>query len=245
MKTGLIFGGTLDGRVLAETLVEYGYDIHLCVATECGKEMIAKAHERLTIHVGRLTIEEMKSLINDCKCDTVIDATHPYAVEVTKNIKEACTQVLYVRMLRESSDLSSACIVSSIEEACAIAKDGNILATTGSKEIKKYQCLPEYQRRLYARVLPTQESIDLCEAAGLDAEHIIKHLGVCSVEQNIELLEQYQIKTLITKDGGKTGGFIEKKLACEQMGIEFIVIKRANVEEGFSLSSLIAQYCTK
>ena len=242
MKDLLIFGGTTEGRELAETLSDKGQRVILSVATQYGKEMIPQQSQYLQIKVGRLDHIEMSRIITANGIGIVIDATHPYAVEVSKHIKQACgtTMTEYLRLLRDTSGYDEdMTMADTIEESCTMVEDGNVLATTGSKQIGEYTQLVDYKQRLYARVLPTQESIDLCKKAGLDDDHIITSFGVLSVAENMEMMARYQIKTMITKDGGTKGGFGEKRLACKQGNIKCIVVKRPMVEDGFSMTEIL------
>lgn len=231
MKKILIFGGTEDGRELAERLSENKeLIITLSVATELGKELVGS--DKINVLMGRLDQNQIKDIIGEN--DIIIDATHPYAVEVSKNIALVVRDKKLLRLLREESKLIGAVMAENIKDACSKCGSGNVLAATGSKQIAEYTCL----ERVYARVLPTKESVKLCYDAGLDDEHIIKHFGRNTVEENIEVINKYEIKNLITKDGGNRGGFKEKKRAAEITGVKFIVIKRPN-EEGYSLEELL------
>ena len=55
---------------------------------------------------------------------------------------------------------------------------GNILLTTGSKELAAYSGIPDFAQRVYARVLPMDASLEACRAAGLKAAHIIACRGL-------------------------------------------------------------------
>ena len=98
----LIFGGTTEGRNLSYVLAEKGAEITVCVATAYGAEEQGE-FENITVLEGRKDIFQMQELLP--KQDICIDATHPYAVEVTKNIKAACegAGIPYLRLLREET----------------------------------------------------------------------------------------------------------------------------------------------
>ena len=83
----LIFGGTTEGRLLAEHCSKSGISADVSVATEYGAELLP---EDVNVLCGRLETEEMTALILKNGYIMVVDATHPYAVEATKNIKAAC-----------------------------------------------------------------------------------------------------------------------------------------------------------
>lgn len=228
----LIFSGTSDGNEIIEQLVNLPVHLIVSVATEYGKKLINNINlinKEVEILSQRLNSNEMENVIIEKQIKIVIDATHPYATEVSCNIKEACskTQIKYYRLLREQSQYDAhITLVENIEKACEITVSGNVLATTGSKQIHEYTTLVDYKTRLYSRVLPTEESVQLCKKAGLDESKIIQSLGALSVEENVETIRRYNIKNLITKDGGVKGGFPQKSEACKLTDTKLIVIKR-------------------
>lgn len=103
--TVLIFGGTTEGRVLAEAAVNGGAHVVLSVATDYGEEVLEDIQdmEGIDIHKGHLDTGKMISLIDDVKPCVVFDATHPYAEEVTASVSAAAAAagVRYVRVRRD------------------------------------------------------------------------------------------------------------------------------------------------
>ena len=173
--------------------------------------------------------------------DICIDATHPYAVEVTANLKQACGDmgVPYVRFLREESgQAAEAVYVGTAAEAAAFLREteGNILLTTGTKELPAFRGLP--RERLYPRILPMAENLRLCEEEQIPRRNIIAMQGPFGQALNEALMEQFHIKYLVTKDGGQAGGFSEKIQAAENQRVRAIVIRRP-VEEGKTYEELI------
>ncbi|MDO4315846.1 MAG: precorrin-6A/cobalt-precorrin-6A reductase, partial [Oscillospiraceae bacterium] len=98
----LVFGGTTEGRLLAERLAGLGHDVTVSVATELGAEELAGI-PGLTVLAGRRDGEEIRRLVRAFAL--CIDATHPYAAEVTKNIRAACGEegIPLRRLLRAES----------------------------------------------------------------------------------------------------------------------------------------------
>ena len=83
MKKFLIFGGTLEGRSLSEWMSRMEWPHTVCVATEYGEEVMEPAKD-VSVHQGRMNEEEMVRFLIHGKYTAVADATHPYAVEVSK-----------------------------------------------------------------------------------------------------------------------------------------------------------------
>ena len=103
--TVLIFGGTTEGRVLAEAAARGGAHVVLSVATDYGEEVLEDIQdmEGIDIHKGHLDTGKMISLIDDVKPCVVFDATHPYAEEVTASVSAAAAAAGtgYVRVRRD------------------------------------------------------------------------------------------------------------------------------------------------
>jgi precorrin-6B C5,15-methyltransferase / cobalt-precorrin-6B C5,C15-methyltransferase len=254
MSEIVIFAGTVEGRALAEELAESGIQVHICVATEYGEKLLPKG-DNLRITSSRLNAEEMKQLLEAEQVSLVIDATHPYAVIVSENIEQACKESgrKYLRLLRSSvqSDNNDTIYMESIDEAVEYLRtvEGNALLTTGSKELKKYTCVPDYKNRFYARVLSTPEVAAQCSELGFEGRNLICMQGPFSEELNYAMLKHINAKYLITKESGNAGGYLEKMNACLRAGVKAIVIGRPKKEVGISyrecLKILIEDYGLK
>ena len=238
MNRILIFSGTTEGRMLAQTLSENGIHCIVSVATEYGESVMPEM-EGVTVHKGRMDLEKMQKFIAQSEVAVVVDATHPFATAVSENIRESLknTEIPYIRLQRETSDITlnkdtiqenhSDVILCSDATECAdflSSTDGNILLTTGSKELAAYSRKEALKDRLFVRVLPGLESISLCEKNGICGKQIIAMQGPFSLEMNRALIRQFDIKYLVTKESGRTGGFLEKIKAAEAEGITACVI---------------------
>lgn len=248
----LIFGGTTEGRRLSEYLAVAGICHTLCVATEYGEEVL-EANPFANVHRGRMDGEEIRRFISKGNFRGVVDATHPYAKIATRSIKEAMEGmgIPYLRLKRED-DLGmekentpgreeSDIIYFDTEEACAGALEdveGNILLTTGSKELSKYCRREKVKERLYVRVLPSMESLARCMEQGIGGKRIIAMQGPFTSAMNEATIQQYGISCLVTKECGKAGGFYEKLEAARRTGIKAFVIGRPKEEEGDSFAEI-------
>ena len=237
----VVFSGTTEGRIFSRQLAQLGADVLVSVATPLGSEEQG-SFAGITVHCGRLTPDEMAALVQGA--DLCVDATHPYAVDATRNIHTACrtARVEYHRLLRAQSPLPPGCAV--FETAAQAAEylagtEGNILLATGAKELAVFAGLEP--ARLYPRVLPTPEGIAACEAANVPHRNIIAMQGPFSLALNKALITQFQIRYLVTKDGGAAGGFAEKARAAEQCGVQLIVLRRP-MEQG-ECAEAILQRC--
>ena len=118
MSRILIFGGTTEGRLLAQALSQRGVPAAVSVATELGAEELSGL-PGITPLVGRRTAEEMAALLSGY--DKCVDATHPYAREVSANIRSACRSagVPLRRLLRRESQLPPGSILAGSPEEAA------------------------------------------------------------------------------------------------------------------------------
>ena len=244
-----IFGGTTEGRKLAEFLSGQPCDVMVCVATDYGQTLLPEA-EHVSVSARRLPVGEIVSLLTEHRFDLVIDATHPYAQSITKSIARACreTETLRWRLLRGASGVSPEhTYVETVSDAAAFlaGTEGNILLTTGSKELAGFSQLPGFSERVWARVLPLQSSLDACAQAGLPASHIFAMQGPFSEAMNTAMLRSIGAQYLVTKDGGAPGGFEEKEAAAKSAGARLVVIGRPPEEEGLSLSKTISALCAR
>ncbi len=244
-----VFAGTTEGRKLVEFLSGQPVQVTACVATEYG-ETLLKAADNLTISAKRLTQEEMEQLFTAEKFDCVIDATHPYAPVVTENIAAACRNngIEYLRLLRESSSVpEDAVFVNDVEGAVAYLNttQGNILLTTGSKELSRYAEINGFEQRVYARVLPMEDSLRACLSAGLAPSHIMAMQGPFTKEMNIAVLHSVSARYLVTKLTGHAGGFAEKAAAAQETGATLVVVGRPSQREGISFSDAVQLLCER
>ena len=237
----MIFGGTTEGRILCEKCVDKkDIMIDVYVATEKGASVLPKA-SNIRIHIGRLNEIEMKAEYKLNEPDMVIDATHPFALEVTENIKYAVDINKYVRLLRDENDkVEHAMYVENMDKAITVVNrsKGNVLMTTGSKELEKYANIKDFKSRVYVRMLPDNISLRTALSLGMKLSHIIDDDAPFTVEQNMEHIQSNNIKYLITKDSGDIGGFMEKYEAAIRSNILLIVIQRPK-EKGYNLDEVL------
>ena len=244
----LIFAGTTEGRTLAEYASAHSIRCFVSVATDYGKSLIEHL-EDITILTGRMDEKEMEHFIEENDIRLVIDATHPFAREVTENIRSACEkarirleEVRYVRCIRPFENRSSderIIYTESVQEAVEYLKKttGNILIATGSKELHLYTGIENYRERCFARVLSTEPAVRESVRLGFEGSHLFAMQGPFTSELNLALLHQTKADYFVTKETGKAGGFEEKAEAAEMTGAVLVVIGRPE-ENGESVETV-------
>lgn len=222
MKKVLVFAGTTEGRELAELLADSNIKCSVCVATDYALELMND--KRLDVHCGRLTEEEMEVLMRDGKFDVVVDATHPYAQIVSQNVRQAADKesISLIRLRRSTESAEEGFVSFKTHEECSAwlsFQTGNILLTTGSKDLGSYAKNETIKNHLFVRVLPGEESIRLCTANGITGRQIIAMQGPFSAQMNECILREYSIDWMVTKISGHAGGFEEKVEAAKKAGV--------------------------
>ena len=214
-------------------LSKNGVQAEVFVATEYGAAVM-EPMDGITIHEGRLDEKEIAERLTS---DTLlIDATHPYAAEVTDNLRAACAEAgaRYERLLRPALPFENCEIV--LDTAAAVdwlnAHPGRVLLTTGSKELEAYTAVQDYRERVFPRVLPTASVLEKCSVLGFPGAHIIAMQGPFSQAMNAALLREIGADILVTKDTGASGGFAEKVAAAKEVSAKVLVIARPREEQG-------------
>lgn len=251
----LVFGGTTEGRVLAELLRNVGISHEVSVATEYGGEILRDTGEDSLV-VGRKNAKEIAELIKSDEFTVVVDSTHPFATAVSKEIESACrkTGVTYLRLKRNTDTAFAgdgrAIFVDSLEDAISelSIEKGRILLLTGSKDLEKIVAGLSDVSHVFARVLPNEESISKCVAAGLKGRQIIAMQGPFSAQMNTALIKEVGASVILTKESGKTGGLDEKLEAAAECGVKAIVIKNPekldDSSRGYNLTEIM-EYLAK
>lgn len=233
-----LLAGTSDARELGLMLQQEGYDLVTSVVTENAGEVM-KQHG-LRVLVGRLDAEQLISVVSENEASIIVDATHPFAEEASKNAMAAASQleIPYIRFERKSFEGQDSLIteVASYEEAAVLAanRGGVVMLTTGSKTLQVFakHLLPLENVRMIARMLPRKDNMEKCEQLGVEQKNIVAIQGPFSKQLNQALYMQYNVTQVVTKESGKVGSVDEKVEAAKELGIPIIMIARPKIEYG-------------
>lgn len=242
-----IIGGTKDSRDILEKLLEkIDENIIVTTATEYGGKLLEnyKNNEKIKIISERLDENQMEDLIKNEKIKMIIDASHPYAQNVSKIVidvknkinEKSEIQVEYIRFERKMLDYGTENVekfetLEKLTEHMKKYENKNILSTLGSNNLNEIKEIGE-KNNLYVRILPTTDSIKKAEELGYLPAKIIAIQGPVDKIMNKAMLESYKIDFLITKESGATGGEQEKIEACREMGTKVLVLTRPFVDYG-------------
>lgn len=232
----LFLAGTSDARELAVLLKEKGYDLLGTVVTESGANSLREAG--IAVHQGRLNREQLAILAKKYQARVIVDASHPFAEEASRNAMAAARllNIPYLRYERpEEREYSHPLLrkVKDYEEAAEMAShhQGVVMLTTGSKtlEIFTKKLLGKPGLTLIARMLPRVDNMEKCEKLGIEQKHIIAMQGPFSKELNAAMYRQYGVTLVISKESGKQGSVDEKVQAAIDLGIPVLLIQRPTI----------------
>jgi len=231
----LVLGGTTEAKQLTELLLKEGYPVVVSTAYDFAKEYIPE-NPLLELLTGKLNSSELQQLIEEKSINIVLDATHPFALEISENAKKACLAVgaNYFRFEREEvagildSPYAKLHRVDSALDAAKVAcKLGRVLFfATGSNDADKIIKNIDVHCKRYIRVLPNDVSRAKCLEAGFKESEVVTGVGPFSYEENFYLWQRLKVDVVVTKESGSAGGFGEKFEAARNLNIHLVVIDR-------------------
>lgn len=224
-------GGTTEAVRTAEALLNDNKDFIMTVTTDYGLQSFSTRFKDRVRKVS-FTEETLIQFIQEHRIHKVFDCTHPYAAIITKIAKRVCEaeKIPYTASNRETEKIllpsDTIVCVRSFKEAVDVIRHKDfrrIMLTIGSKFLYEFKEIED--REIFARILPSSDSIEKCLAAGIAPSRIIALQGPFSLELNTALIRQFQIHCLVTKNSGQSGGFPEKIEACRQTEITALVVE--------------------
>lgn len=229
----LVLGGTSEGREVTACLEERGFPVLLTTATAFGGEM-ARRQGVPRVQSRPLNLDGFLDLLNQGAVRAIVDATHPYAVQVSQTAMEACrlTATPYLRYERPAWEAPRHPLLlpaPDYQGAVEILKDlgPTVLITTGSKNLKFFARAPQLEgKRLAARVLPLPEVLKECLDLDLRPENLIAAQGPFTVEANLWMIRHFEAAAVVSKESGEAGGVEAKWAACLKLGVPLVLIKR-------------------
>lgn len=235
----LVIGGTSDSYQLIEKLLSQEEKVMATVTTDYGQKLLREKFE-IKIVKKRLGSSELYNLIKKEKIKAVVDATHPFAEEITKNAVRAAAEaeIEYLRFEREELDISDyqkpgqqIIKVKDYRQAAVKADQFNrIFLTTGSKNIKIFtEVISDYEERLFLRVMTFPAFIEKIIKQGIPPANIIAMKGPYTKEFNQALFKEYQAEVIVTKASGNRGGLQSKIEAAAALKLPIIIIERPEI----------------
>ena len=227
-----VFSGTGDGNALAAELSRLGYRLIVSTASDYGAELASMALPGVEVRSGRQGAAARRSQLQQSGAVAIIDATHPFATEISNQLTELSAElnVPYIRyerpatvlprFAREASDMAAAARM-------AIEIGERIFLATGIKDLNTFLRQPDAEdRQWFLRITPDSDSLELALKAGIPRPHICAMQGPFSTDFNLALWSAWRVDCVVTKESGEAGGFHSKAEAAGKLGIHFIVVRR-------------------
>ena len=231
-----ILSGTADGPILADKLLRLEFIVFISVVSYKAGKVYPK-NNKLHIITGRLRNEkEIQEFISSNMIDFVIDATHPFALKISENLRKACTKIYLpiFKYSRLSQNKSNGKIIADFKEIkSSEVKNKNILLAIGSRSLDEVaRFYLNLGAKVFARIIATPESI----SKGFSSCIKNSHLAILNPSQNQkDSLESYlckfwEIDFIICRD---SGGYSQRNWdkICLQNNIKFFLLARPALQE--------------
>ncbi|MBM6991161.1 MAG: precorrin-6A reductase [Mobilibacterium timonense] len=236
----ILFGGTWEGRMLADFLGENDISSMVSVVSEYGASLLSGS-QTLKIRSGVLPREEMKELFQREMPRLVVDATHPYASHISRTIQDVCCGlgIKHVSVKREGSPTDGYMVFEDLDQMIdhLNGPDRNkvVFSTLGAKSSPSLARIEGHGERVFTRILPSEESLHQALAAGIPPGHIICMQGPFSRVINEAMFRETRASVLLTKESGKAGGFSEKVRAADDLDMEVLILRRPDADRGVTV----------
>jgi precorrin-6A/cobalt-precorrin-6A reductase len=217
-------------------LLEAGFAVRATVTrAEACATLFGALVDVVTVEARGFTEAGLSEFLAAREADVVLDATHPFAVRITRLAHAVCGQlgVPFVRYERPDWEPPPGTRqVGSFAEAAALLPSlgARALLTIGAKQLKHFAHLQD-RMVLVARILPCVTSLQQALAAGFTPDRLLCLRPPFSQEFNRAVLREYRADVLLTKASGREGGVVEKVLAARELGREVVMIRRPESSE--------------
>jgi precorrin-6A/cobalt-precorrin-6A reductase len=246
----LVLGGTRDGREISAGLSEAGYEVITSVISDYGRELLEQGG--LKAQSEAMSEKELEVFMRRLAVRVLVDATHPYAVNVSNNASRAAAKagVPYIRYERPCSDLPDypgLRLAQDMQDAArlSVSLGKTVFLTTGSHTLPIFRAAAMgTDIRLIARVLPQPDVVAACLAAGFRPADIVAAQGPFSQELNRALFREFRTDVVVTKNSGEVGGTGEKIAAAVELGLALVVVQRPPLvkEQVFASVTALIEY---
>ena len=231
-----LIGGTTESITLASVIASLGLPCTVTVTTKTAKKLYPKT-PKLGVLVKRLDGECLEQFLQEQQIAAVLDASHPYAVEISRMAIRAAVkqQIPYLRFERlpakTQTDNSKIISLDSFDTLLAgnYLHQQRVLLTIGCKALPLFHSWQD-KSTLFARILPTVTSLETAIAAGFSSQRIIALRPPVPTQLEKVLWRHWDISLVVTKASGEAGGEEVKREVATELGIPLVVIARPVVE---------------
>jgi precorrin-6A/cobalt-precorrin-6A reductase len=240
-----LIGGTQESAQLAIALLQVGLPCTITVTTESARSLYPNS-PLLQVWVGKLSDEQLQMFFQHQHICAVLDASHPFAVEISQLAIAASErfQIPYLRYERGVGDWvlgvgNNAIGVESFEALLATnaLENQRVLLTVGYRPLSLFQAWQD-RGALFARILPSAIALNAALAAGFSPDRLIALRPPISIELERALWQQWQISMVVTKASGLAGGEDVKRTVAHELGVKLVVVERPAIAYPHQTSTL-------
>jgi len=248
-----LVGGTTESVDLANILVPYHLPCIVTVISPSAQHHYPQSSE-LHVHTGALNPSTIESFLHDHHIAAILDASHPYATEISNLAMSVAThfQLPYLRFERSSPSTGTSTnngLIIEVDSVSQLLQDKflrqqRVLLTIGRTPLHRFRDW-HGDSTLFARVLPQSQALQTALAAGFRCDRIIALQPPISFALEKALWQQWQISVVITKASGQPGGEPIKRQVAQALGVSLVIIKRPTLAYPQQTSDLqtALQFC--
>lgn len=226
MLRALILGGTADASLLAAEIARAGID----AVYSYGGRTHAPAVQPLPTRIGGFGgANGLADTIRRDGITHVIDATHPFAAEMSRNAVEACAETGTPLIALERATWSKApgdiwIEVADVNAAAAALPEApaKVFLAIGRQLIAPFACRPQHAYTL--------RFVDPPEAPLPFAADVIVSRGPFTLDGELELMRTRSIGWIVARNSGGDGAYA-KIDAARMLGLPVIMISRPELPE--------------
>lgn len=226
-----LIGGTQESAQLAIAIAQAQLDCTVSVTTEAAKLLYPPAPQ-LQVVVEKFNFDRLLEFLQAHQIVRILDASHPYAVEISKLAIAAAThlQIPYLRFERPAlvpARAASNRVLPSFETLLQgdYLANQRVLLTIGSKPLPLFKAWQNCAT-LFARILPSVVALEVALEAGFGPERLVALRPPVPRDIERAFWQHWQISLVVTKASGQPGGEGTKRAVARELGVPLVVIAR-------------------
>ncbi|MCC8963573.1 cobalt-precorrin-6A reductase [Bradyrhizobium sp. Pear76] len=227
MTRALILGGTADANLLADAIARAGID----AVYSYGGRTAAPAEQPLPTRIGGFGgVSGLAAYLRSEAITHVIDATHPFAAEMSRNAITACAQTATPLLALERAPWDKISGDRWIEVADVVAavaalpdSRASVFLAIGRQHIAPFGVRPQHAYTLRFVDPPEQ-------ALPLPGANVIASRGPFTLEGELEMMRARRIAWIVARNSGGTGARA-KIDAARALGLPVIMITRPHLPD--------------
>ncbi len=243
-----LIGGTSDSAEIASEIASHHLRCIVTVTTPTAKTLYPSSDD-LTVKIGPLEAEAMVSLCEREAIVAIVDASHPYAVNVSRQAIALSRQQAIPYLRYERPRLLATSPIIQLDSFNTLLQGDylsgqRVLLTVGYKALPLFGAWQD-RATLFARILPSVHSLEIASSAGFTSDRLIALRPPVSAVLEKALWQQWGITLVVTKASGKAGGEDVKQAVASQLGVSLLVVERPSVDYPQQTSDLadVIEFC--